>query len=92
MPEKVEVFVHVVKAAHIRLAELTDHPPHFSDSWWIETSSQCGTRSLCLLYIYSVSSSDLTLKSGVLVLAANCAAEPQQLTPEPWQCNVMVMQ
>ena len=39
--------------------------------------------------IYSVSSSDLTLKSGVLVLAANCAAEPQQLKPEPWQCNVM---
>ena len=49
MPEEVEVFVHVVKAAHIRLAELTDHPPHFSDSWWLETSSQCGTRSLCLL-------------------------------------------
>ena len=49
MPEKVEVFVHVVKAAHIRLAELTDHPPHFSDSWWLETSSQCGTRYLCLL-------------------------------------------
>ena len=49
MPEEVEVFVHVVEAAHIRLAELTDHPPHFSDSWWLETSSQCGTRYLFLL-------------------------------------------
>ena len=91
MPEEVEVFVHVVKAAHIRLAELTDHPPHFSDSWWVgDFITMWHQIFVFIVDIYSVSSSDLTLKSGVL-LAANWAAEPQQLTPGPLQCNVMVM-
>ena len=90
MPEKVEVFVHVVKAAHIRLAELTDHPPHFSDSWWLETSSQVAPDIFiyCCRYLFCLQLRlDIEEQSPRASSQLRCRASAADTWTMAMQCN-----